>query len=688
MLKKFHVKRFAVQLVLIFLLFTLGTVITLGVPAAILFQRQTNAQIQRLIEQTNQTALAMFNNQTAQIKSLAKLLAARPTLNQLLLDVQDDQSLAAYLGDFIENSDIDGAALCDRGVLAASAGETGIDAVCFSESGDDFIKIGETAWLIAQEPMLDDPGVQVVVGQSARGMLDGISAQTGMDFVLFYEGGVLVDRSPMKFDAYSGDLLEKADLGEPVTMMLNTGQVLTYQPTLVQMPLPDAFEAVGLLNIDDLVAVNRQLRLMILGALLAVSLIGTLVAVILSKRISYPLNQLARSAASLREGDLSTPFKKTSRIWEIDQLTNALEDARVGLKHSLDQLQKDKVWIEHLLNAIVEGLLTVDENNRITYLSEAAESMLGVEAPHVLGFALDEFFTALPGEDSFSRQVPPPNQTRRIPALVNGREVLFNVSTSSVVPPEAGNAARALVIRDVTDEERIHKLIGEFMANITHEFRTPLSALSASVELLVEELPELTTEETSTLLNALHIGIIDLQSLIDNLIEAASIEAGRFKVNPQEVELDAITDAAANTIQPILRKHGVTLIQPEMKQRFLVMADRRRTSQALLNLLSNALKYSPEGGRIMIRTFILGNEVVIEVQDEGGGVNADRQEQLFHRFVSPEPDGGMSGISLGLGLSVVKAVIEAQGGKVGYRAGDPGGAVFWFTLPLVVKEES
>lgn len=688
MLKIFHVKRFAFQLVLTFFLFTVGTVITLGIPAAILFQRQTNIQTQRLIEQTNQTALALFDNQTAQIQSLAKLLAARPTLNQLLIDAQNRQELMAYLGDFIQNSDIDGVVLCNQDALISSAGEETLDGICSLEDTGSFIELGGTAWLISQEPLLDDPGIGVVVGQTVWGMLDGISAQTGMDFVLFSEGEVLVDRSPMKFDASSSDLLEMAALGEPVTMMLNTGQVLTYQPTIIQIPLPEAFEAVGLLNIDDLIAVNRQLRLLILGALLGVSLIGTIVAVFLSKRISRPLNQLAGSAAALREGDLSTPLKQTSQIWEIDQLTNALEDARVGLKHSLDQLQKDKLWIEHLLNAIVEGLLTVDDHNRITFISEAAEAMLGVDASSALGYPLNDFFAALPGEDAFSRQLPPQNQTRRIPALVNGKEMLLNVSTSSVVPPEAGNAARALVIRDVTDEERIHKLIGEFMANITHEFRTPLSALSASVELLVEELPELTREEAGALLNALHIGIVDLQSLIDNLIEAASIEAGRFKVNPKEVELDAITEAAITTMTPITHKHGVSLKMPEKKQRFLVVADRRRTSQALVNLLSNAVKYSPEGGRITLRTFILGSEVVIEVQDEGAGVNVDRQEQLFHRFVSPEADEDMSGISLGLGLSVVKAVIEAQGGKVGYRAGDPQGAVFWFTLPLAVEEEA
>ena len=181
----------------------------------------------------------------------------------------------------------------------------------------------------------------------------------------------------------------------------------------------------------------------------------------------------------------------------------------------------------------------------------------------------------------------------------------------------------------------------------------------------------------------MNIGIIDLQSLIDNLIQAASIEAGRFKVNPQEVELSTIIVAGINTIQPLAKKHGLMINQPKEKQSFLVKADKRRTVQVLINLLSNAIKHSPDGGIITVTTLILENEVLIEVQDEGQGVSSDRQAQLFNRFVAPISEKDFSEIGLGLGLSVVKAVVEAQGGKVGFKESETGSAIFWFTLPLV-----
>jgi len=221
------------------------------------------------------------------------------------------------------------------------------------------------------------------------------------------------------------------------------------------------------------------------------------------------------------------------------------------------------------------------------------------------------------------------------------------------------------------------------MANITHEFRTPLTALSASVELLIDQLPTLSNEEIEHLLVSLNIGIVNLQALIDNLIEAASIEAGRFKVNPKPVELNNIINDAIDTIRPVAQKHNVHIIPPKQKQSLLVMADRRRTVQALLNLLSNAVKHSPEKGCITIGTLILEGNVMVEVHDEGSGVPPDFQSHLFNRFISPDSEEGASDLGLGLGLSVVKAVIEAQHGEVGFRNKENQGALFWFTLPIV-----
>lgn len=680
--------RFVVQLILVFILFTLGSVIVLGIPVTWMLNRQADVQLRALIDQTQQTTLALLENRKNQNQDLAILITERPTLNQLLSDNAAPEVINIYFENFIENAEIDAITLCSQSDVLVSTGIETDSALCDPGGNPTFLLAGEEVWLFAAAPLNlgEQSEWQVVVGERAFDLFLEFNQQSGLQYFLF-EGDKLLVTSDEAIDPLvAQQQLANIDAYEMIELAGERQGTETSMAGVIPLENAPFLKWVGLLNIEPYTSLNRQLRNVILATLAAVGLIGAGVAVLVSQRISRPLNQLAQSAAALRKGDLATPLLTASRIWEIDQLTNALEDARVSLKHSLDQLRMDKAWIESLLNAIIEGLLTIDEKSRITFASETVERILGVSESILLGRPIDDFFITNPTEDLFSHQMPEPGQSSRISILLDGKEVLLAVSASTVVPLEAGNATRALVIRDVTNEERIHRLLGEFLANITHEFRTPLAALSASTELLLDQLPTLSTPEVEELLQALNIGIIDLQSLIDNLIEAASIEAGRFKVNPQPVELDVILTDAVNTVLPIVTKHRLNLVQPQNKPTYEVIADRRRTVQALINLLSNAIKHSPQGGTITLTTLILDVAVLVEVRDEGQGISPERRTQLFKRFIKPTEENDATQLSLGLGLSVVKAIVEAQNGKVGFRDTKSGGALFWFTLPIATGE--
>jgi len=684
---KFSSRRFFVQLIIAFVLFTLATVIALGVPVTLILTRQIDTQARALLDQASQTTRALIENKFSQQKNLSLLIVDRPTLNQLISDDVEVNQISDYLADFLVNTEVDTITVCNQnGVIAAAGLESEID-LCNAPLSDGFLVFGEDVWLRSSAALAPSVSGQiwVVVAERFQSILQRFSQQSGLDYVLLRNGQVMTHNRqgeefaqsdlPAEISQYQEFELEDADSG-----------TTPYMSVLIPLENEQAVDLIGLLDIGLFKDLNRQIRQIILLTLIGVSVLGAFVAVLISRRISQPLSQLARSAAGMREGDLATPLTTHSQILEIDQLTNALEDARVSLQHSLHQLRTEKLWIENLLNSIDEGMLTIDEKKRVTYTSDGIERMVEGDASTLLGRSIDEIFTSVPGENAFSMQLPAQNQNIRIPVILNDREVLLSVSTSEFIPPEAGNATRALVLRDVTNEARIHRLMGEFMANITHEFRTPLTALAASVELLVDDLPNLSTQEISQLLHNLQIGIVDLQALIDNLIQASSIEAGRFKVNAHPVQLDAIITDAVNTIEPLITKHQLRLIQPKEVQSFRVMADQRRTSQALINLLSNAIKHSPEGGQVQLRTLILGGDVMIEVEDEGQGISPERQKQLFNRFIQSGDGDSQEQTGLGLGLSVVKAIIEAQTGKVGYKDSDLGGAIFWFTLPMVPED--
>jgi two-component system sensor histidine kinase ResE len=211
------------------------------------------------------------------------------------------------------------------------------------------------------------------------------------------------------------------------------------------------------------------------------------------------------------------------------------------------------------------------------------------------------------------------------------------------------------------------------MANITHEFRTPLAALEASSELLLDNLHSLSEAELEELLVSLNLGIINLQTLIDNLIEAASIEAGRFKVSLQLVPFHGILSEALEIIQPLADKYSLKLISQPVDESILVMADQRRTVQALVNLLSNAVKHSPENGSIQIKHSIAEHQLRVEVIDEGSGVPPGQRSNLFRRFAHLDTENERARQGAGLGLSVVKEIVEAQQGEVGITEMTGGG---------------
>jgi signal transduction histidine kinase len=210
--------------------------------------------------------------------------------------------------------------------------------------------------------------------------------------------------------------------------------------------------------------------------------------------------------------------------------------------------------------------------------------------------------------------------------------------------------------------------------------------VAASAELLLDQSPDLTAAELQELLASLHLGILGLQTLVDNLLESSSIETGHFRAYARPSSLGEIIVEAIRTMQPLLdrRRQHLTVELPAAIP--VVQADPRRTVQVLVNLLSNAAKYSPDEAEIEIGATVPGNRVRVTVADQGPGIPAEERNVLFRRFAHPSTGNDYAKIGAGLGLSVVKAVVEAQGGQVGIEDRPGGGAVFWFTLPTAVPE--
>jgi PAS domain S-box-containing protein len=670
----------------------LGIGIAIGVPVILLISQQSSSHAQLLLNQAVVASRAFMEGEQSDMQSLALLISQRPTLTQLLAE-QNLSDLESYLLTLREGAGLDLILICtsETQPTRVAGNEDGAE-LCQVRSQSGFVSLrpGADLYLYASGDISSQAqsSYRVVIGRSARSILAELQQETGLLYFLSQSDQALhlsepaVEVSP----ELARELIQGAKPDAGRSLQRQSLRIGDHRYILLALQIDSALDLnlISALNVDDQIAVQQSLISSLLFGLFIIMLVASVLGIWLSQRMSQPIVRLANAASEFRQGNLASPISIQSTVWEIDQLSNTLEDGRIALQHSLQQLQAEKAWIEHLLNSIVEGMLTLDHENRITFASAGIRKITGEEPEKLIGQRIDDIFLPLDGEVDFSKQLPAVGQQRRVSVkLRDGGERLLSISKSRLVPPEASRSNRALVIRDVSNEEYIHRLLGDFMANITHEFRTPLAALEASSELLLDNLHSLSQTELEELLVSLNLGIINLQTLIDNLIEAASIEAGRFKVSLQPVSFDTIVREALAIIQPLAEKYSLKVISQPVEDAVVVMADRRRTVQALVNLLSNAVKHSPEGGSIWIKHASTDKQLRVEVIDEGSGVPLGQRSNLFRRFAHLETANERARQGAGLGLSVVKEIVQAQQGEVGITELKDGGTSFWFTLLLV-----
>jgi signal transduction histidine kinase len=350
---------------------------------------------------------------------------------------------------------------------------------------------------------------------------------------------------------------------------------------------------------------------------------------------------------------------------------------------ALDERAYLKAWLEALSASVREGVVLVDPQGAITYFSPGAERLTGWSARQVLGDSLSRVFQ-VPEQNGFqfAALLESPG-VQRMDILTRQRTPLtLSVIVKKLPARPEMDPETLLVLRELSDQEAADHLQSIFLANVTHEFRTPLSAINASVEYFLEEMENLTRDEIKQLLQSVNLSFTALQTLIDNLLEASNIEAGRFVVHLRAVDLEEIVTQSASVVAPLLSRRGQRLLihKPERLPR--IEADPLRLEQVLVNLLSNASKYGPVQQTIELTIDAAQQGMLhVAVADRGPGIPPAAKPNLFRRFVHLDTKTG-SQYGVGLGLSLVKAIIEEHGGQVGVQDRPGGGAIFWFTVPV------
>jgi len=233
---------------------------------------------------------------------------------------------------------------------------------------------------------------------------------------------------------------------------------------------------------------------------------------------------------------------------------------------------------------------------------------------------------------------------------------------------------------------QLNQLKDEYLFSVAHEVRTPLASLVASVEILAGDYARMAPAEREATIRRIERGAVRLQTLVENVLDAGSIRAGRFTIHPNPADLSVVLDGVVTTLQPLLEEKRQHLEADLPVPLPAVLADERRITQVFANLISNASKYGPDGDRIVVAARVRESDVLVKVSDHGPGIPLPEQGELFERYFRSASSARTSP-GTGLGLAISKAIVEAHGGAVGLESDPRLGTTVWFTLPLASLPE-
>jgi two-component system phosphate regulon sensor histidine kinase PhoR len=419
---------------------------------------------------------------------------------------------------------------------------------------------------------------------------------------------------------------------------------------------------------------------------LLVLIVGGIAAWLLARSLTAPLERLTAAANRIASGAYDGEPLQVGQVDEIGLLGRAFETMRERVGATTGALRDERDVLDAVLQSAGDGILMVDPSGKIVLANARWTEQLGAgegiaaandltrvgRSGHDASFeSAVRGWLADPGRiavEDFERVAASPGAYRR-----------FRCYTAPVRRREGATIGRILVLRDITREGEAERMRSALISNVSHELRSPLTSIKGYVETLIHGGPWDPGEERE-FLDIISSAADKLANLVDNLLDAAKMEAGVLTLEREPVRVERIAHQVVAQKQPLTPRHALRLeAEPGLP---IVHADPLRVEQVITNLVENAIKYSPEGGPITVRLESNAGGIGVSVTDQGMGVPPGLADRLFERFYRADGEVIRTTKGLGLGLFICRSLVEAHGGQIGVQSRGAGkGSTFWFTLP-------
>lgn len=433
-----------------------------------------------------------------------------------------------------------------------------------------------------------------------------------------------------------------------------------------------------------MIAIKGKLNEMTARIFVAAILIGILamgVCIIVVRRITNPLRGMGRAARCFAEGDFSHRIPAQYNL-EFDQLAESLNTMSEQLNKTLSTIREQRNEQQAVLSSMNEGVLAIDRKERIIHMNRVAGEILGVDhhqikrkiIQQVVRYAnLQEFIKAVLGtQKALSRDL----------VLIGDTEKQVQASGTVLRNDDEDAIGALIVLRDVTHLRHLETVRSDFVANVSHELKTPITSIKGFVETLLSD--DWNHEpDILRFLEIINQQAGRLNAIIDDLLTLSRLEQKQGHVMTEDTQIADVLDNAVYLCQLQATEKNIT-VETTCPEELKLPINAPLLEQALVNLIINAIKYSEPDKRVTVTAEKQAEEILISVKDEGFGIEHKHLERLFERFYRVDTARSRKLGGTGLGLSIVKHIVQAHEGSIRVESKPGSGSKFTLTLPSAI----
>ena len=455
---------------------------------------------------------------------------------------------------------------------------------------------------------------------------------------------------------------------------------LGYQMMYVAVPVVSDGAEIGVarlaLPLTEVNAYSAHINYVVAIAAAIASALAIVVALLIAKVTTNPVRKLTQMSRRIAKGELDQRIHVSSRD-EIGELAQTFNQMSAKLREMVALISGTRDKMAAILSNMADGALIIDGQGKVAMANDAAERILGIKEEEMLSRSFIEVARDHELADILTRCMETGEQQSGQAETELDRRFLRMIATPIETDGEAGSL---IIIQDFTEQRRLETVRRDFVSNISHELRTPLASIKALSETLCEG--AIADESVARdFLERINVEVDKLGQMVQELGQLSRIESGEVAFNMEPIEIGDVIAWVGQRLRPQADRAGLSLTMEVPATLPQALADREQVEYVLLNLLHNAIKFTPHGGQIVLSARVAGDyAIAVSVADTGIGIPPEDISRIFERFY--KADQARAGGGTGLGLAIAKHIIHAHGGQISAESTEGKGSTFTFTLPL------